>query len=58
MSQPAANTQTSASLSQLVSTLVPVAIVAAVYTSIFLLLRSKLRRNYGPRTYLGSLRPQ
>ncbi|KAL8977713.1 MAG: hypothetical protein Q9205_006542 [Flavoplaca limonia] len=46
------------SLSGFISTLVPVLIVAAVFISLFLLLRRKFKRNYEPRTFLGSLRPQ
>ncbi|KAL7627572.1 phosphate metabolism protein 7 [Parahypoxylon ruwenzoriense] len=38
-------------------TLGPVALTAAVYVSIFLILRRSHRRYYAPRTYLGSLRP-
>ncbi|KAK1752140.1 hypothetical protein QBC47DRAFT_389846 [Echria macrotheca] len=45
-----------ASLSGMISTLVPVAIVSAVYLAIFLVLRKSNRRYYAPRTYLGSLR--
>ncbi|KAF2973568.1 hypothetical protein GQX73_g61 [Xylaria multiplex] len=37
-------------------TLGPVALTAAVYLSIFLVLRKSHRRFYAPRTYLGSLR--
>lgn len=44
------------SLSGLVATLVPVAIVAAVYFSIFLVLRRTQKRWYAPRSYIGSLR--
>lgn len=49
-------TDTPVSLSGLVSTLVPVAIVAAVYFVIFLILRRSQRRFYAPRSYIGSLR--
>ena len=48
----------SPSLSQFLDTLIPVALVAAVYVVIFLILRRRLKRNYTPRSYLGSLRPQ
>ncbi|KAL6719086.1 phosphate metabolism protein 7 [Lecanora helva] len=48
----------SPSLSQFLATLVPVAVLAAVYIVIFLLLRRRLRRNYVPRTFLGALRPE
>ncbi|KAI0415612.1 hypothetical protein F5X98DRAFT_346005 [Xylaria grammica] len=37
-------------------TLGPVALTAAVYLTIFLVLRKSQRRFYAPRTYLGSLR--
>ncbi|GAP82661.1 putative phosphate metabolism protein 7 protein [Rosellinia necatrix] len=37
-------------------TLGPVALTAAVYLSIFLILRKNHKRFYAPRTYLGSLR--
>ena len=40
----------------MVSTLIPVLIVSAVYLIIFLVLRRSQRRYYAPRTYLGSLR--
>ena len=46
------------SLSSIISTLVPVLLTAAVFFLLFLLLRARLKRNYQPRTYLGSLRPQ
>ncbi|KAK4448139.1 hypothetical protein QBC34DRAFT_408273 [Podospora aff. communis PSN243] len=45
-----------ASLSGFLSTLIPVALVSAVYLVIFLILRRSQRRYYAPRTYLGSLR--
>ncbi|CAD6576666.1 MAG: hypothetical protein ASARMPREDX12_007964 [Alectoria sarmentosa] len=54
----ASSKNNSASLSQLVSTLVPVLLVAVIFTSAFFCLRPKLRRNYSPRSHLGSLRPQ
>ncbi|OIW28467.1 DUF221-domain-containing protein [Coniochaeta ligniaria NRRL 30616] len=44
------------SLSGMVSTLVPVALVAGIYLLIFLILRRSQRRYYAPRTYLGNLR--
>lgn len=40
----------------MVSTLVPVLIISAVYLIIFLIFRVSQRRFYAPRTYLGSLR--
>jgi hypothetical protein len=43
-------------VSGLIATLAPVAIVAAIYLIIFLILRRSQRRYYAPRTYLGSLR--
>ncbi|KAI0815439.1 hypothetical protein GGR55DRAFT_346385 [Xylaria sp. FL0064] len=45
-----------ASAAGLYLTLAPVALTAAVYLSIFLVLRKSHRRFYAPRTYLGSLR--
>lgn len=50
------NRQDDASLSGLVSTLVPVALLSLVYVAVFLVLRRSQRRYYAPRTYLGSLR--
>ncbi|KAK4100245.1 DUF221-domain-containing protein [Parathielavia hyrcaniae] len=44
------------SLSGMLSTLAPVAVVSAIYLTIFLVLRKSQRRYYAPRTYLGSLR--
>ncbi|KAI1142278.1 DUF221-domain-containing protein [Hypoxylon sp. FL0543] len=46
-----------ASAASLYLTLAPVALVAGVYLTIFLILRKSQRRYYAPRTYLGSLRP-
>lgn len=46
------------SLSGLIATLVPVLLIAGIMLTLFLLLRNRLRRNYAPRTYLGSLREQ
>ncbi|KAI0598292.1 hypothetical protein F4775DRAFT_190530 [Biscogniauxia sp. FL1348] len=45
-----------ASASSLYLTLGPVALVAAGYIGVFLVLRKSQRRYYAPRTYLGSLR--
>ncbi|KAK3307476.1 uncharacterized protein B0T15DRAFT_179790 [Chaetomium strumarium] len=45
-----------ASLSGMLSTLAPVAVVSAIYISVFLILRRSQRRYYAPRTYLGNLR--
>ncbi|KAI5919887.1 hypothetical protein F4810DRAFT_685419 [Camillea tinctor] len=44
------------SASSLYLTLGPVALVAAGYVGVFLILRKSQRRYYAPRTYLGSLR--
>ena len=46
------------SLSTFISTLIPVALVAGFMTLLFLILRRRYRRQYSPRTYLGSLREQ
>jgi len=46
------------SLSGLIATLAPTAIVAAVYITIFLILRRSQRRWYAPRTYLGGIREE
>ncbi|OTB08073.1 hypothetical protein M426DRAFT_317180 [Hypoxylon sp. CI-4A] len=46
----------SASASSLYLTLGPVALVAAGYFAVFLVLRKTQKRYYAPRTYLGSLR--
>jgi hypothetical protein len=40
----------------MISTLVPVLVVSAIYIGVFLFLRRSQRRYYAPRTYLGSLR--
>ncbi|KAF2772722.1 DUF221-domain-containing protein [Teratosphaeria nubilosa] len=45
-------------VSQLLSTLLPVLIVAIVWGILFLLFRTRFKRNYQPRTFLGSLRPE
>lgn len=47
---------TPVSLSGLVSTLVPTAVVAGIYFVVFLILRRSQRRWYAPRSYIGSLR--
>ncbi|KAI0132561.1 hypothetical protein BJ170DRAFT_706107 [Xylariales sp. AK1849] len=44
------------SLSGLISTLAPTALIAGIYIVVFLILRKSHRRYYAPRTYLGSLR--
>lgn len=49
-------TSTPVSLSGLVATLIPTAVIAGVYFVIFLLLRRSQRRWYAPRSYIGSLR--
>lgn len=48
--------ETPVSLSGLVATLVPTAIIAGVYFLVFLILRRSQRRWYAPRSYIGSLR--
>lgn len=47
-----------ASLSGMIATLAPTALVAGVYVLIFLILRKSHRRWYAPRTYLGTLREE
>lgn len=42
----------------MVSTLTPVALYALVYLILFLIFRRRFKRNYMPRTFLGSLRPE
>ncbi|KAI9152090.1 hypothetical protein HJFPF1_09313 [Paramyrothecium foliicola] len=44
------------SISGMISTLVPVLVVAGIYLLFFLIFRRSQRRYYAPRTYLGSLR--
>ncbi|KAK4155419.1 hypothetical protein C8A00DRAFT_31753 [Chaetomidium leptoderma] len=44
------------SLSGMVSTLVPVAVISGIYIAVFLVLRKSQRRYYAPRTYLGNLK--
>ncbi|KAH6676394.1 hypothetical protein B0J14DRAFT_353575 [Halenospora varia] len=46
------------SLSGLIATLAPTALVAGVYILIFLILRKSQRRWYAPRTYLGTIREE
>lgn len=46
------------SLAGLVATLAPTAVIAAIYLTIFLVLRRSHRRFYAPRSYLGTLREQ
>ncbi|MCJ1390911.1 hypothetical protein MMC18_003772 [Xylographa bjoerkii] len=46
------------SLSQLISTLIPIGLVALIMTLAFLCLRRTQKRQYSPRTYLSTLRPQ
>lgn len=46
------------SASSVVSTLAPVAVYAAIWAILFLLLRNKFKRYYLPRTFVGSLRPE
>ncbi|KAI9822960.1 MAG: hypothetical protein M1826_000342 [Phylliscum demangeonii] len=49
---------TSNSLSGMVSTLVPVLILSGAFFFLFLILRRTQRRQYAPRTYLGTLREE
>lgn len=56
MSEPGSARDPDPSAASLYLTLGPVALTAAVYISIFLVLRKSHRRFYAPRTYLGSLR--
>lgn len=46
------------SLAGLIATLAPTAVIAAVYLTIFLVLRKTQTRYYAPRTYLGALREE
>ncbi|KAI9876395.1 MAG: hypothetical protein M1830_006298 [Pleopsidium flavum] len=48
----------SSSLSELLSTLIPILLLAGIFTLLFLILRRTQHRQYSPRTYLGSLREQ
>lgn len=50
------STSASNSLSGLISVLTPVLLVAIVWLTLFLVLRPRFKRNYEPRTFLGSLR--
>ena len=50
--------QGSNSVSGLVSTLIPTFLIALAFVSAFLLLRTKQKRIYQPRTYLGALQEQ
>ncbi|KAI0506830.1 hypothetical protein F5B22DRAFT_432230 [Xylaria bambusicola] len=56
MSDPGSARTEDASAAGLYLTLGPVALTAAAYIAIFLVLRKSQRRFYAPRTYLGSLR--
>ncbi|KAI0905274.1 hypothetical protein F4823DRAFT_611729 [Ustulina deusta] len=56
MSEQGSARDADASAAGLYLTLGPVALTAAVYISIFLVLRKSHRRFYAPRTYLGSVR--
>ncbi|PGH05558.1 hypothetical protein GX51_02897 [Blastomyces parvus] len=49
---------TSNSASGLVSTLVPTLIISGAMVLVFIILRQSQRRQYAPRTYIGSLREQ
>jgi hypothetical protein len=57
MGDPTTNDK-NASLSGLISTLAPTALIAFVYVLVFLILRKSQRRFYAPRTYLGTLREE
>ena len=46
------------SLSGLVSTLVPVLLLSTAFLVLFLILRRSQRRQYSPRSYLGTLRKE
>ena len=56
--QPGTNTTTSNSASNLVATLIPVALYSGAFFLLFLILRRSQRRIYAPRTYLGALQEQ
>ena len=58
MSDAPAPNQEGTSLSGLIATLAPTALIAGVYLLIFLILRRSHRRFYAPRTYLGALREE
>ncbi|KAK0119810.1 hypothetical protein ONS95_011242 [Cadophora gregata] len=58
MSDPVDENKPNVSLSGLIATLAPTALIAAVYFLVFLILRKSQRRFYAPRTYLGTLREQ
>ncbi|KAI4161347.1 MAG: hypothetical protein LQ342_004899 [Letrouitia transgressa] len=50
--------ENSPSLSSFISTLVPTLVIAVIFMTLFLILRRRFKRNYQPRTYLGTLREQ
>lgn len=56
--QQGAAREPSNSVSGMVSTLVPTALLALAFVSAFLIFRSKFRRVYAPRTYLDHIGPQ
>ncbi|KAG4424662.1 hypothetical protein IFR04_002195 [Cadophora malorum] len=58
MSDSVDENEPNVSLSGLIATLAPTALVAGVYFLVFLILRRSQRRFYAPRTYLGTLREQ
>ncbi|EHL01579.1 hypothetical protein M7I_2464 [Glarea lozoyensis 74030] len=58
MSDSVDTNEKNVSLSGLIATLAPTALVAAVYILIFLILRRSQRRWYAPRTYLGGMREE
>lgn len=53
-----AQNQGDSTVSGLVTTLVPVLVLAGVYVAVFLVLRPRYKRNYAPRSYLGSFREE
>lgn len=56
--QAGTSTNTSNSASNLVATLIPVALYSGAFFLLFLILRRSQRRIYAPRSYLGALREQ
>ncbi|KAK2811017.1 hypothetical protein FQN49_008493, partial [Arthroderma sp. PD_2] len=56
--EPESPSAAPASLSGLISTLVPTLVISGVMVLLFLILRRSQRRQYIPRTYVGSLREQ
>jgi hypothetical protein len=56
--QGSAQGQGDSSLSGFLCTLVPVALICSLYIVLFLVFRTKFRRIYEPRTYLGKFSEQ